>query len=98
MSISCFPPPVTCGGRIGGAASSPVDLLNRAPLGLDTDPQVRCQSVSSILNRPTPVDLVANLTTFPESAANVPEANLKTAFPEDSLLTGLPSFMTTDPV
>src|ERR1700722_4017410 len=48
-------------------------------------PSVRCQSVYSRSNRRSPVDLVANLKDFPESAANVPEANLKTPVPLDSV-------------
>src|SRR6266403_2846849 len=61
-------------------------------------PSVRCQSVNSMLNRPTPVDLLVNFTIFPESAANVPEENLKTVFPEVSKPAALPSFMIRDPV
>ena len=82
-------------------APRPQPLSARQPPRRTTrnlDPSVRCQSVNSMLNRPTPVDLVANLTIFPESAANVPEANLKTVFPEFSKPTALPSFMIRDPV
>ena len=41
------------------------------------------------------IGFVVNLTVFPESDANVPDANLKTVFPDASLPAGLPSFIRT---
>ena len=97
---AAFDPELTYSGYrwLSGRLAFRIKTRDRRPALFHAKMSFAFQSVNTISNRFGPVDLLLKLTVLPERAANVPDANLNTVFPENSVPTILPSFMMTDPV